>query len=367
MKKLVPSAFALALTAGLGQASEDEWSQLDREVEALTSSLSLADGIGLSGWLRTNYNYSSDIDVFFDDGGGIDSNDLGGFDVSDARLIWDGSHGDYGFTIQYDFAETGDDALLDAFATFPIGGSITGTVGQFKAPVLHGAAMSARDTFFPYKTANSQAWTQRDQGVMLSGDFDTVGWYIAGQNGTDGQGDELFLAARVEVTLMGEGAGMVEGAYGGPDSPSGTIGAAYYDDGEASNSDGFTVDAYFASNTYSFSGEYVDIGNNTVSRGVGGYGNSSSSSAANAFSGAGALRDDSNPWSVAGTYMFTPDEWEGGVRYQDWDDANDTTVISVGVNRYIDGHDLKYGLHWTTTDNDGADVDLITVTLTVGF
>ncbi|MCZ6596103.1 MAG: porin, partial [Planctomycetota bacterium] len=270
MKKLVTSAFALALTAGLGQASEDEWSQLDREVEALTSSLSLADGVGLSGWLRTNYHNSGDIDIDDNDG---DFNDLGGFDVPDARLIWDGSHGDYGFTIQYDVANSGmEDRLLDAFVTFPIGGAITGTAGQFKAPVLHEAAMSSRDTFFPTKSANSAAWTARDTGFMLSGDFDTVGWYLTAQNGTDDEGDELFIAARGEVTLMGEGAGMVGGAYGGPDSPSATIGGAFFDNGQSGDGDGFAIDGYFATNTYSFSGEYVDLGDDVVDHGVGGYG-----------------------------------------------------------------------------------------------
>ena len=68
MKKLVYSAFALSLTTLAGQASESEWSQLDKEVEALSMSLTQdGDGPQLSGRINTIYANSSDIAVGADD------------------------------------------------------------------------------------------------------------------------------------------------------------------------------------------------------------------------------------------------------------------------------------------------------------
>ena len=61
--------------------------------------------------------------------------------------------------------------------------------------------------------------------------------------------------------------------------------------------------------------------------------------------------------------------WEGGVRYTDFDDSDfDTTRIDAAVNRYLDGHNLKWTLQYSHFENDNIDdIDLIAVQLQVAF
>ena len=208
--------------------------------------------------------------------------------------------------------------------------------------------------FFPGSTANGAAWRNRDTGLMISGDYEQFSWYVTAMNGTDGAGDELFLAGRVEFDVFGEGIGEVEGAYGAPDSQVGTVGVAIFDDGNSDDGDGQAVDFHMAASQYSFGAEFVAIGDSAVTDGVAGYGL------------IGGLSDDSSPFSVQGTYMFEG-EWEVGARFQDLDNDDDSQIIEIGVNRYLDGHDLKYGLHFSTLDSDSGDADLITLLLQLGF
>ena len=100
-------AHGLALSTG----ADGDWSELDREVEALTSSLlSEGGGPGLFGRVQSAYLASSDI-----------PGDLGGFGVADARLGFMGSHGGYEYRLEVDFADdwgSGTLGLLDAQASF---------------------------------------------------------------------------------------------------------------------------------------------------------------------------------------------------------------------------------------------------------
>jgi len=67
--------------------------------------------------------------------------------------------------------------------------------------------------------------------------------------------------------------------------------------------------------------------------------------------------------------MLTPDQWELGVRFQDMDDADDTSIMEIGVNRYLDGHNLKYSIGYRSISADTAanESDLIQVQLQVNF
>lgn len=164
MKKLVCSAIALSLTSATGLASDDGWSSLDEQVEALTSSLSSTQGGGpeISGRIRVLYQNSSDIEVPDGTGG---TNDLGGFFIEDARVKLTGSRGDYSYTVQTDLADNGGGSnLLDAFTDFPVGGSVNARVGQFKSGVLRSGLVSSGKLFFVDRTANGGAWSTRRQG-----------------------------------------------------------------------------------------------------------------------------------------------------------------------------------------------------------
>ncbi len=125
----------------MAHSADNEWASLDREVRLLSSTLSRDGGLGLSGQVGLRYDNNSDLNI-------------GGFSASDARLAMDGSHGTYGYRVEVDFAgesylgisDTDSDGipdtpsifmdtLMDAYATFGIGGAITARMGRFRASV----------------------------------------------------------------------------------------------------------------------------------------------------------------------------------------------------------------------------------------
>jgi hypothetical protein len=366
MKKLVYSALALSLTAVPGMASENDWSQLDQEVAALTSSLQAGEGPHLGGWIRARWDISGDVEVTipeFDPPFTPTTQELNGATVPDVRVVLDGQTGAYGYLVQYDFITS---TLLDAAIDFPIGGAVRGTVGQFKPPVVRSALVSYKDTFFMDKTLNGFAWTTRDQGAMIAGDFDALGWWVTIMNGADGALEDLFISGRVDFDLMGEGVGNVEGAYGGQDSPAVTAGLSGFNDGFADDGSGFGFDVYATTNIYSFGGELVSYDDSGYASIFAGTGASPTGNLLTPTVGLG----DSAPWSISGTYMLTPDTWEVGARFQDFDNTNDERAIEIAVSHYIQGHDLKWQFQYTNFSTDSAvidDADIISAGIVLGF
>lgn len=357
MKKLVFSALALSATSATGLASESDWSSLDQQIEALTTSLAVQGngGPSISGRIRTYYVNSGDVV------GGLDSdgeeNDLGAFAVADARMALTGSTGDYDYKLQVDFAD--EPELLDGYVTFPIGGQVKGRMGQFKANLSRSALVSSGKLVFIDRNVVGNLFSMRDAGFLLSGEFDALDWGITIQNGGDGGGDEYFIVGKVSFDVLGDGKDLVEGSYGGTDEPAGTVGVAFYDDGATEDGDGTLFEAAFGTNVYSFGLDFVDIGDGLYT------GNGSPFVAL----GAGALQADSTPFSIFGTYMLQPDAWEVALRYQDLDNDNDEDKIDISISNYIDGHNLKWQLQYATTSSDDEDneVDSIWLGLQAGF
>jgi hypothetical protein len=357
MKKLVFSALALSATSAAGLASESDWSSLDQQIEALTTSLAVDNhgGPNFSGRIRTYYVNSGDVVGGLDSNG--DPNDLGGFAVADARLSAEGSRGDYDYKLQVDFAD--EPELLDAYATFPIGGQVKGRMGQFKANLSRSALVSSGKLVFIDRNVVGNLFSNRDAGFLLSGEFDALDWGITIQNGGDGGGDEYFIVGKVSFDVLGDGKDLVEGAYGGTDEPSGTVGVAFYDDGATQDGDGTLFEAAFGTNVYSFGVDIVDIGDGLVT----------SNGTPVVTLGAGALEANTTPFSVFGTYMLQPETWEVALRYQDLDNDANEDKIDVSVSNYIDGHNLKWQLQYSTVSSDvtANEIDSIWLGLQVGF
>ena len=98
MKKFVFSAAALTLTGTA--VANDDWAQLDQDIQALSASVTgLEDGgMQIGGRIRTLYQTSSDVAV------APSGNDLGGFSVRNARLYATGTTaGDIGYRVEVDF------------------------------------------------------------------------------------------------------------------------------------------------------------------------------------------------------------------------------------------------------------------------
>ena len=366
MKKLVCSALALSATSAAGLASDSDWSSLDQQIEALTASLAVDNGGGpnMFGRLRAYYATSSDVV------GGIDSDgddlDLGGFFVEDARFGVHGQRGDYGYKLQVDFAD--GMSLLDAYADFPIGEQVQGRFGQFKSELSRSALVSSGKLAFIDRNAVGNLFSMRVPGFQIGGEFDALDWNIDIQNGGDtdagtgfgaGAGDDLYFAGKVSFDVLGAGKDLPEGATGGTDEPSATVAIGFYSDGATEDGDGFIAEFHGGTNVYSFGLDVLSIGDGLYA------GNGSAEDSLTGIE----LEADTTPISLAGTYMVSPDTWEVALRFQDYDNDNDESKIDLAVNNYLDGHNLKWTLQYSTTDSDDEDheIDLIALQLALVF
>jgi hypothetical protein len=373
MKKLVFGAAALSLTS-LAVANESDWQALDQDIQALSASVQGLEGTGinLGGRVRTFYNNSGDIVGFDADGDPLTTNDqadLGGFSVNNARLYAYGTTTqDIGYRLEVDFAGQAG-ALLDAYLDIPVGGEITARVGQFRAHVLRESLIDSGNLFFADRSVHASLFAGRGQGLAVMGNFDAFDWAVTLQNGSDSVGDDLFLAVRAELDILGEGTDLIEGAYGASEEMEASAAIAYYDDGAtAVDSDGIAFEASLATSQFSAQAVFLSTGDAAPS----------SNFDTNEFYGAGAAVAaniaDASPFAIGGTFMLTEASsdygaWELGARFQDLDDPQSTRIIDIGANYYADGHNMKYIINWTSFDSDpgGADGDLIRVGVQTRF
>ena len=346
MNKFVYSALAATLVSTSGFASETEWNELDRELDAMSATLATENGgPTLGGWVMTNWLYSGD-DAYSP----MHNSDLSAFWFQSIRLNVDGATADYGYHVSLEGMEFGVFAvsIYEAYGTFNLGEYVMGTMGQFKIPFLRSGLLNQNRLMFTDRSriaTNSMmpfALPTTEPGLMFSGNFEMVDWALAGQNGSDTIGDEYRFTGRLNFDLMGDGAGhYLEGAYNASDGLNWSAAIAYTDDGFLNDGARIGVDTYLTTGPFSAWAEVVD---NDVDVG------------------------DSTPWDIAASYAFT-DQWEVGIRYEDWDDLASSSDITIGVNRYISGHDVKWQLDWRSTSSDltAQEGDLITLGLVVSF
>jgi hypothetical protein len=337
MKKFVYSAVALAMATGASYAADTGWASLDQEISGLSSSLSAqnAGGPKVGGWVITSVNSNSDNDVL-------------GFDLNEVRLHVTGDvSNDYSYKVSFEF-EDGDAVLKDAYIKWKLMDNISGTMGQFYIPTFRSATSDETKLLFLNRTLNGTLLrtvgidgSGRDQGLMVGGGFEMLNFGVAVQDGLDGDIDEFRITLNVTADVMGKGAGAVEGAYGAAEGTNLSVGGFYHmDDGAGANGfDVFGVEAYFTMGALAVAGEFADYD---------------------------AL--DVSPYSVTASYLFT-EMYEAAVRYEDADDAADTSIISAGVNRYSAGHNLKWTAQFVTASSDTAalETDTISIGATLAF
>lgn len=367
MKKLVYSALALTLTGLPAMATDNGWSGLDKEIESLSSSLSTADSNvpHIGGWIKTSYRESSDD--FYSVGG----NDQSGFQFDSLRVEISGDVSDnYGYKISFDLgtgngaghgdSPNGPGTLRDAYATWRIAEGIKGKLGRFKEPLVHSALVSDQNTVFIDRTSIGDALNDRDMGAMVSGSFDVVGWYLAFQDGADGQANDYRYTARLTATLVGTaGQTLMEGSYGAGDTTVVTVGVAYQDDTTLDKGTIIAGEVGLNMGPFSVAGEIVDFGKGDDIGGVNTFNRSLTIAPFETVA-------DTTPWDVTVSYLITPD-WEVAGRYEDADDDDSTTAWALGVNYYVHGHDIKWQAQWKSisTDNAIGDSDQLAIGMTL--
>jgi hypothetical protein len=368
---------ALALTAAgggtaPGAETESEWISLDRELATLASTVQDRDedGFRIGGFIRTSFAYSDDVDA---DPLTMEDEELGGFSLNNARVNISGSVGDYSLFIQLegstsrqsdlgllnlvDLGMPGIDpsdflgglryvdspdgvGVLDAYADFYITDEIKGRMGNFRPPVLSSALLDENELLFINRTINGEIWDFRDLGLQLNGAFDRLGWWVAIQNGADLQADELAFSGRITFNALGDAATRdVEGAYGSDEENDLLLGVAYYQDESLDDADALAAEVAFTMQQFGLSGEVVDYGVDDDD-----------------FNGTD-IDLDNTPWSATASFMFVPEQWEAAVRWEDIDDDADTTIFTGGVNYYVEGHDAKWQLNYSSFDSDDNDID----------
>ena len=345
MKKFVYSAVALTMATGASYAADTGWASLDQEISGLSSSLSAqnAGGPKVGGWVITSLRSQGDaIGVDTDDDDVIDSTvDELGFNLDHVRLHVTGDvSNDYSYKVSFEF-EGGAADLKDAYIKWKMMDGISGTMGRFYLPTFRSATSDETKLLFLERTINGAVLNLRDEGIMVGGSFEMLNFGVAVQNGADSVADELRFTLNATADVMGKGAGAVEGAYGAAEGTNLSVGGFYHmDDGFGVDGfDVFGVEAYFTMGALAVAAEFGDYD---------------------------AL--DQSPYSVTASYLFT-EMYEAALRYEDRDDAADTTDISAGVNRYSAGHNLKWTAQYVTTSSDDANLetDTISVGATLAF
>ncbi len=360
MKNLLLVSLGMAFGASQATAHEEtviplDYSAFDRDVQALVQGATPMGTPLISGFLQVRYDQSEDrpIAYAFDLNGDGDTadpgesgvNDLGGFFVRRARVALSGHHGHYGYHVEVDTSVAS--ILREAYIDIPIE-NLTARTGLYKSGVSRNSLVRANELFFIERSEIGQMFEQRDTGVTLSGSASNLGWSVTVQNGRDTTGDELFLAGRVVLDFMGRGANLAEGALGGSESLGGTASISYFDDASTPDGTGWIGEVHMSTDRYSWGVEAMNLDDG----------------GAFATPAGSSIRDtrtpaqmDGTPVLVYGTYMFSPDRWEGGLRIQDLDDSTDTRFYEGSLSRYVDGHRLKYSLGFVTIDSDNIGVD----------
>lgn len=363
MKKFAYGALALAAVGAAGQATDTGWSGLDQEINSLSASLATQNATGpkVGGYIITALDYEGNPP-----GRGVDLNDDGtispgaeadtafegddtlGWDFRNIRLQVAGDLGhDYSYKVSFDLA-SGSAELKDAYVDWKITDGIKGRWGQYKLPMVRSGLISKQKLLFLQRTRIGDILGTRDIGFTVSGQFEMVNFWVNAQNGYDDVTKDMFYNARVTFDVMGDGVAMLEGAYGAGDALGLTFGGAVGDDSGLDNGVVWALEAALTSGPFSVAAEIADFDSDWGSVG------------------------DTTPWDATATFMFT-EMYEVAFRYEDYDTPNNEVAYTIGVNRYVAGHDIKWTLQYMRLDTDEEsggiqfDRDQVALGLTVGF
>jgi hypothetical protein len=369
MNKFVIGALALTSAGSLayaGGGDTKEWSTLDHDILNLTSSAPAAPGITWTGYVRARGALSNDVDV---DPTTVGTQELSGFSLDNARLIVDMSQGDYGAHISLEAVDhnvSGDALLLDAYATGVIANGWMGQIGRFRTPFLGSALVEDSNMLLLDHTFNGQVWQARSEGVQLTGTYDRIALMASLQNGSDALANGYMWAGRVTFTPMGT-IGNQEGAYGANPETSLRVGASYADDSEITSSDMWAVDGSLVQGGFSLQAEMVNYHDGVTPDSVINTSTGVLNSAAHAAP-VGNFHGSETPWSgTAG--LLVGQNIEIAVRYEDLDDSDNTTAVTLGLNVYAAGHNAKFTLQGTRSNSDIAakEADTIAFGVCVGI
>jgi hypothetical protein len=152
----------------------------------------------------------------------------------------------------------------------------------------------------------------------------------------------VAYSARLAFDILGNGVGMKQGAYGYDDETHLSVAVATFNDTSVPNDgDVYAADAQFAIGPFAADAQVIAFPDDGLPNNVSIF----------------PFREDSNPFAITASWMFIPDKYEFAVRYQDTDNDDQDTAWTLGLNRYIAGHDVKWLLNVVDINSDSAAKD----------
>jgi hypothetical protein len=376
MNKFVTTALALSAAGSLAYAGtgDSEWLELDREITSLTTPVasSAQGGINWSALIRNTAVYSDD-DIFTGAVPPGKANDIFGFRLADVDLAANGSVGDFGWRVSGDVGN-GAWVTEDAYVNWNCGEMFETLFGRHKANVLRSTSVSPEGLLFPNRTGLGSVFDGWQNGIVAMGSFeDMMRWSLDAQNGANGVQSDHRWVARFEYDL-GEGAGDVEGALGAGNDFAGTFGFTFVKNdaqdnpaggafgGGSSDNSMYALDFWGTAGPIGFGAEIASIADDLFLQTDEDY--FATGLSTGPVAGLVFAEDDpgvtptgnaggSTPWDLTLSYLIN-EEFEAAFRYENFDNALDTTVLSLGLNWYQSGHNAKWHFGYADISNDSA-------------
>jgi phosphate-selective porin len=267
------------------------------------------------------------------------------FLIRRARLGVKGSFAEnFDFTLQTDLGNNSLNStsgyraqLTDAFIVWNKYSFANLTAGQFKMPYGYDQLLADTKTLTIERTLpNDQLTLPRQAGAMVAGSFfgKKLGYAAAlvngnGNNNSANDNEQFTSVGRVYATAFDRQGVKVN---------VGINGFAGYDTGTfTGHRTGNGVDAQFY-----YAGAEIDaeVLRTHFNRDVG-------------------VDYNGEGWSLAGSYFFVPNKWQGVVRYESYDPStvtggDKTTLRTIGINYLIKGDDLKLMLNYLIGNPPGS-------------
>jgi len=351
-----------ALLIAVPFASEGPSDREPNSPAELSDSLSLrpdpdAPGIAVDGFLR-----ATRLDAT---GGSPVADAALGTKIDHARMRFSGKIDDFSWRIGVD-ALNSDLSLQDAWISHDAAYDTEVTLGSFRPPFLTSGLLDADRLVLPRRSRNGLFYSVRSPGVRAEGDLGDLEWSAAVQDGVLDPSD-LLGTLRFTYDFTGLGALPWEGALRS-DFKSRFWAAAAISKEESLNCGlARALELHYVGGRYSLSLEWLGYGNDYDREG-GPWGPNLVENTR------GERRGATHPLSMTGTYMFVPDRVELAVRWEDFDDVRgdgfytndpvngveadtdfDRSNLYIGLNYYVEGHDMKFHLGQLRESRDGID------------
>ena len=359
---ILPWTCALLLTLPIAPEGSSDLDQLSSEELAQALSLMPSDdtaSVTVDGFLR-----ATRLDAT---GGSPVADALLGTKIDHARLRLRGGIDEFSWRIDVDALNSQlslQDAWISHDSAFDEAFDGNVTLGQFRAPFLSSSLLGGDRLLFPTRTRNGLFYSVRSPGVSAEGMRGDLGWAVAIQDGILDP-SELLTTLRFTYDFTGLGTLPWEGALRSDFKSRFWAAAAVSKEDSLNCGLARALELHFVSGRYSLACEWLGYGNDyDRDAGVGPW----SPDPGNFIWG--ERRGGTHPHSVTGTYMFVPDLVELAFRWEDFDDNRgdgftntgdpadvdyDRKNFYMGLNYYVDGHDMKFHLGQLRESRDGFD------------